>query len=105
MGMIMRAKSGNLRANMQIFKQLGASSDAPYIVLETEGPIGSYNRANRSLTHFIENSIPTAIFVVLVGFVFPFPAMVLTAVFALGRVMHQMGYASGGYGAHGPGFG
>lgn len=47
----MRLSSGNLRANMMIYKQLG-SKDGQYVVLETEGPVGCYNRANRSLFHF-----------------------------------------------------
>ncbi|CAK9115852.1 unnamed protein product [Durusdinium trenchii] len=52
--MLMRMNSGNLRANMMIYKQLGAKEDAPYVVLETQGPVGCYNRANRSLFHFTE---------------------------------------------------
>ena len=51
---VMRINSGNLRANMMIYKELGAKEDAPYIGLETEGPVGCYNRANRSLFHFTE---------------------------------------------------
>lgn len=51
---VMRINSGNLRANMMIYKELGAKEDAPYIGLETEGPVGCYNRANRSLFHFTD---------------------------------------------------
>ena len=36
--------------------RLGAKEDAPYVVLETQGPVGCYNRANRSLFHFTEAS-------------------------------------------------
>jgi len=102
--MVMRFLSGNLRANMAIYKQTGKAAADGYVVLETAGPVGSYNRANRSLTHMVENSIPVALFLPLCGAVFPFPTLVLTAVFGLGRVLHQIGYASIGYGAHGPGF-
>lgn len=106
--MIMRFTSGNLRANMQIYKQYSpdsATADAAgYVLLETHGPVGAYNRANRSLTHFVENSIPMALFIVLVGQVFPLPTLCLTAVFGAGRALHQVGYAAIGYGAHGPGF-
>eukprot|EP00747_Dinoflagellata_sp_TGD_P162207 gnl/TRDRNA2_/TRDRNA2_179550_c0_seq1.p1 gnl/TRDRNA2_/TRDRNA2_179550_c0~~gnl/TRDRNA2_/TRDRNA2_179550_c0_seq1.p1 ORF type:complete len:283 (+),score=35.62 gnl/TRDRNA2_/TRDRNA2_179550_c0_seq1:91-849(+) len=102
--MCMRIDSGNLRANMMIYKQAGAQAGAPYTILETEGPVGSYNRANRSLTHFTENSISTALCILLAGRVFPFPTFILTAVFALGRVVHQVGYAAKGYGGHGAGF-
>jgi uncharacterized membrane protein YecN with MAPEG domain len=101
-GAIMRVTSGNLRANMMIFKEAGRA-DSPYVILETEGPVGSYNRANRSLTHFIENSLPVVLCLVLAGPIFPFPAFVLTAIFTLGRILHQLGY-SVGYGVHAPGF-
>lgn len=102
--MVMRHNSGNLRANMMFFKEAG-KADAPMVVLETEGPVGAYNRANRSLTHFTETSLPVVPCILLAGYIFPFPTMVLTAVFAIGRILHQIGYASPkGYGAHAPGF-
>ena len=61
-------------------------------------------RANRSLTHFVENSIPVALLIALSGAVFPFPTFVCTVVFAVGRVLHQTAYAAIGYGPHGLGF-
>jgi len=103
--MIMRQNSANLRANMMFYKEAGGKADSPYVVLETEGPVGAYNRANRSLTHFTENSLSVFVCALLAGYIFPFPTMVLTAIFALGRILHQVGYSSPkGYGAHGPGF-
>lgn len=102
--MVMRLDSGNLRANMMIYKSTDAGSSSGYTVLETEGAIGSYNRANRSLTHFTENGIPFVVLMLLGGQVFPFPTFVLTVVFAVGRMLHQMGYASSGYGGHTVGF-
>lgn len=102
--MLMRFGSGNLRANMMIYKSAGSNDKAPYVILETNGPIGSYNRANRSLTHFVENSLPVILCVLLAGRVFALPTFVLTAAFAAGRILHQVGYASIGYGAHAPGF-
>lgn len=102
--MVMRFGSGNLRANMMIYKTAGSDSTAPYIVLDTEGPVGAYNRANRSLTHFTENALPVVLCILLAGRVFAMPTLILTAVFAVGRILHQVGYASIGYGAHTPGF-
>eukprot|EP00928_Gymnodinium_smaydae_P031289 TRINITY_DN23003_c0_g2_i1.p1 TRINITY_DN23003_c0_g2~~TRINITY_DN23003_c0_g2_i1.p1 ORF type:complete len:234 (+),score=47.74 TRINITY_DN23003_c0_g2_i1:69-770(+) len=102
--MVMRFGSGNLRANMMIYKEAGSDEKAPYVVLETEGPVGSYNRANRSLTHLVENSLQVVLAVVLAGRIFALPTFFLTAIFAVGRVFHQVGYASIGYGAHAPGF-
>mmetsp|Transcript_46755 Transcript_46755/g.84422 ORF Transcript_46755/g.84422 Transcript_46755/m.84422 type:complete len:244 (+) Transcript_46755:64-795(+) len=102
--MVMRTGSGNLRANMMIYKAAESGKDAPYVILETEGAIGAYNRANRSLTHFTENSLVVVVAMLLAGAVFPFPAFVCTCIFALGRIMHQIGYAAKGYGGHGLGF-
>lgn len=102
--MIMQRDSGNLRANMMIYKEAGSSKDAPHVILETEGPVGAYNRANRSLTHFTENALSVIMSIILAGQIFPFPTCVLAIVFAVGRIWHQVGYASIGYGAHGPGF-
>jgi len=103
--MVMRTGSGNLRANMMIYKEAGGKADAPYVVLEESGPVGAYNRANRSLTHFTETSGSVLICTLLAGYIFPFPTMVLTAIFTVGRILHQVGYSSPkGYGAHAPGF-
>jgi len=102
---IMTMKSGNLRANMQILKLAEQKSAEPeYVVLETEGVIGQYNRANRSLTHFVENAMHFVLLLPLAMYVQPFPTFILTLVFCLGRVMHQTGYAVG-YGSHAAGFG
>eukprot|EP00416_Gambierdiscus_australes_P045848 CAMPEP_0171104050 /NCGR_PEP_ID=MMETSP0766_2-20121228/59908_1 /TAXON_ID=439317 /ORGANISM="Gambierdiscus australes, Strain CAWD 149" /LENGTH=222 /DNA_ID=CAMNT_0011564599 /DNA_START=72 /DNA_END=740 /DNA_ORIENTATION=+ len=103
---IMLRDSGNLRANMTILR-VSVEEDAPelpYVVMEERGDIGRYNRANRSLFHFNENIAGTILNIVLVGMVFPFPAFVLAIILAIGRILHQVGYANGGYGKHAPGF-
>jgi len=99
---------GNMRANMCFFKMCVAGpatgKPTPYVVMEEEGVVGEYNRANRSMFHFNENLGGVLLNLLLAGFVFPLPAFVCVVVFALGRVLHQVGYASGGYGKHAPGF-
>merc|ERR1712046_290290 len=95
--MLMRFGSGNLRANMMIYKQAGSKADGQYVILETEGPVGSYNRANRSLTHLVENTLPVVLCMVLAGRIFALPTFILTVAFATGRILHQVGYASVGY--------
>ena len=39
----------------------------------------------------------------LTGALFPFPTFIISCAFAIGRILHQVGYSSG-YGAHGVGF-
>ena len=56
-GRIMLGSSGNLRANPMIYKMIGENAMPNAIVVNEEGDIGSYCRANRSLTHFVENSL------------------------------------------------
>eukprot|EP00746_Dinoflagellata_sp_MGD_P009486 gnl/MRDRNA2_/MRDRNA2_119304_c0_seq1.p1 gnl/MRDRNA2_/MRDRNA2_119304_c0~~gnl/MRDRNA2_/MRDRNA2_119304_c0_seq1.p1 ORF type:complete len:215 (+),score=34.31 gnl/MRDRNA2_/MRDRNA2_119304_c0_seq1:77-721(+) len=102
--MIHKAKimeGGNLRANMYIFKD---NQSLSHVTLDEEGDVGKYNRANRSLHHFVENAMGFCAAVLLVGPLFPKPVFVLTVLFAMGRILHQQGYTNG-YGGHGAGFG
>lgn len=57
-----------------------------------EGDVGAYNRANRSLHHFVENASALVAGFALSSFVFPLPTFVLVSVYSLGRVLHQNGY-------------
>jgi len=100
---IMTGKSGNLRANMFVYKAIGDKAADNAIVLQDTGDLGAYNRANRSLHHMVENFGLFVVALALAGPVFPFPVFVLTCMFAVGRVMHQVGYTTG-YGGHGLGF-
>lgn len=101
---VMTGASGNLRANMTISKvNAQTGGKFPYVVLEDEGVIGEYNRSNRSMLHFVENSAAVLLSIPAAGFVFPRPTLILTCIYAIGRVMHQQGYVKG-YGKHAPGF-
>jgi len=100
---VMTMKSGNLRANMYVYKAIGDKAGENAVVLEDSGDLGGYNRANRSLHHMVENMGLFVVALALAGAVFPFPVFVLTCMFAIGRVMHQVGYTTG-YGGHGMGF-
>ena len=110
---IMLRSSGNLRANMYIYKvsqPSDADGDSAYpqlghVLLDESGDTGKYNRANRSLHHYTENLGGFFLAVPLASFVFPEPSFILVLVFAVGRLWHMYGYAAKGYGAHAPGFG
>ncbi len=45
----------------------GSGQKLPYVVLEDEGALGEYNRANRSLGHFVENVANTLLNIGLGG--------------------------------------
>ena len=100
---VMGGESQNLRANMYVYKQIGSGAGVGAVVLEEEGDVGVYNRANRSMHHMVENMAPLVMSVPLAGFVFPYPTFVATCVFSVGRVMHMVGYTSK-YGKHALGF-
>jgi hypothetical protein len=72
--------------------------------LSHEGDEGLYNRANRSLYHFVENAMALTLAIALNGFVFPIPTFFCTMLFFVGRIIYTMGYTSGGYGKHVYGF-
>ena len=102
--LIMRGKSGNMRSNMFIYKNAAEGSSESRVVLASEGDEGLYNRANRSLYHFVENSIQLVLAIALCSFVFPFPTFILTVILFFARLIYTTGYTSGGYGGHVPGF-
>ncbi len=87
---VMRLNSGNLRANMMIYKELGAKEDAPYVGLETQGPVGCYNRANRSLFHFNDARQPrNEVESSFQSFGAPCGALLLVLIFRLMRFAHS----------------
>ena len=71
--------------------------------MNPDGDIGKYNRGNRSLHHFLESSLTVVVSLPVLFDIYPLPTFVLLVFFCIGRVMHQMGYATGGYGFHMPG--
>lgn len=94
--------NGNVRSN-PFFYKIHESSKDEMVVFQEDGNLGKYNRANRSTHHMVENFGGFVAGLVLAGSVFPFPTFVLTCLFALGRVLHQIGYTKK-YGGHAPGF-
>ena len=100
----MRMNSGNIRSNMFIYKNAAEGASESRVILASKGDEGQYNRANRSLYHFVENSIPVMFSIGLCSFVYPIPTFVLTLIIFVGRIIYTVGYTSGGYGKHAPGF-
>lgn len=90
---------GNVRANPFYYRTDGGDS----IVLESEGDLGRFNRANRSVQHMVENFGSFLVGMVLAGNIFPKAVFFLVCIYSLGRVLHQSGY-TGGYGGHAVGF-
>ena len=100
---ILSQKAGNLRANPIFYKNLAPGGNDSYVGMVEDGDVGSYNRANRSLHHFVENASALVAGFALSAFVFPIATFILVLIYAIGRIIHQYGY-SYGYGNHGIGF-
>ena len=100
----MRNTSKNLRSNMFIYKQAVEGSSESAIVLDEAGDVGLYNRSNRAMYHFVENSSPMIFSVILGSFVYALPVFVLTCMYVVARIIYTVGYTLKGYGGHGPGF-
>mmetsp|Transcript_2144 Transcript_2144/g.4017 ORF Transcript_2144/g.4017 Transcript_2144/m.4017 type:complete len:223 (-) Transcript_2144:92-760(-) len=96
--------SGSLRTNMFVFKTLG-SDKSTHVILDNDGPVGSYNRANRGLYHTLEYGPIFVVNFILAGPVFPKLVLGATVTYAVGRLLYQYGYAHVGWPkGSGPGF-
>lgn len=100
---VMPGNAGNLRANMLIYKvnSMEEGKTYPYVVMEEEGEIGEYNRANRALHHFVENGTALVLCIVASGAIFSLPVFILTILYGFFRMLYQYKYAEGGYGFQG----
>ena len=97
----MRIDDGNLRSNMFIYKLATQQGDeGSAIVMHEDGDLGQYNRANRSVHHFMESSLSLVAALPLSFFLFAFPTFVALCCFCVGRIIYQIGYTAKGYGGH-----
>ena len=80
---------GNFRANMFIYKQATDKNDSmSAVILNTEGDIGCYNRANRSIHHFLETGLGFIASLPISFYLYPLPTFILLVAFCIGRVSH-----------------
>eukprot|EP00931_Biecheleriopsis_adriatica_P115765 TRINITY_DN91519_c0_g1_i1.p1 TRINITY_DN91519_c0_g1~~TRINITY_DN91519_c0_g1_i1.p1 ORF type:complete len:214 (-),score=37.43 TRINITY_DN91519_c0_g1_i1:79-720(-) len=63
-----------------------------YVLMEKEGVIGRFNRAQRAYMNFLETAPIMIGYFMLSGWVFPFPTFVCATMFSLCRVMSAVGY-------------
>ena len=89
---------------MFIYKLAAEADSNSMVILESTGDVGLYNRGNRTLYHFLENSAPMLLGLVLNSFVYPFPTFVIMILYVMARMVYTIGYTVGGFGSHVPGF-
>ena len=98
-------RGGNLRANQFLFRPtVGGDDQVSSVTMYETGEKGSYNRANRSLYHFLENGFPFIVCLPGAFMVFPFPTFICVVLLCIGRITYQLGYAIKGFMFHLPGF-
>lgn len=100
---------GNIRSNPFFYETLQDNSknteESPSTMIgfKEDGPLGMYNRSNRSVQHMVENSGGFFAAIGPIGFLFPKQTLAAVCAFSAGRIIHQKGYANG-YGSHALGF-
>lgn len=97
---VLTREKENVRANAALFRVLGSNQN---VVMAEDGTAGQYNRANRSLSNFVEHSLGLVLALATIGWIYPVATFVILLVLSVARVWHQVGYIDK-YGAHGPGF-
>lgn len=86
--------------NQYIYKVMNKSE--PYVMLEEEGDVGKFNRAQRAYNNIGEFAPLVLSTTLLGGFVYPFPMTVAFGVYCVLRMMYCTGYSAD---AEGRGFG
>lgn len=91
LGMSRKAAKVNV-PDQQVYKVGGDGAPQGYVLMELEGDLGRFNRAQRALQNYIEGLPIFLAFAVFVGFVFPFPAFVLIVLFMASKTAYAVGY-------------
>mmetsp|Transcript_96422 Transcript_96422/g.241751 ORF Transcript_96422/g.241751 Transcript_96422/m.241751 type:complete len:220 (+) Transcript_96422:59-718(+) len=91
---ISRQKSKVNVPDQQVYKVYTpeGSPSLGYVLMEKDGDLGRFNRAQRALMVHLEQSPFFLVFFLLAGFVFPFPTFVTGCFYSVMRVTSAIGY-------------
>ena len=87
---------------MFIYKHAAEGSSESAVVLDEAGDVGLYNRSNRALYAFIENSSQMIFAIILGSFVYAVPIFVMSCIYVFARIIYTIGVTKKGYGGHTP---
>jgi len=65
-----------------------------YALMESEGALGAFNRAQRAYQNYLENAPLFVAYYLLAGFVFSFPTFITGIYYAVTRLVATFGYTS-----------
>ena len=81
--------------DQQVYKVMGTkggSEQLGYVLMENEGDLGRFNRAQRALMNYHESFPTIALLYVAAGFVFPLASFVMILVLAVAKIVAAMDY-------------
>lgn len=81
--------------DQHVYKVMGAEgSKLGYVLMDTEGVHGDFNRAQRAWQNYLEQLATLLVFYMASSWVFPFEAFVCATLWAISRIMSANGYKS-----------
>ena len=89
---VMRERRNSHVANPNQYCFTTSDPDAPYILLEEEGPVGRFNRAQRGMDNYRETQAAVLGQVLLAGFVMPEVTLGCTVLLFIGRIVYSTSY-------------
>ena len=79
----------NLIGNIYWYKlATEKAGEGTAVLLDQDGDIGSYNRANRSLHHMIENCLPTILALPILFYIYPIVTITYFVIYCIARLLH-----------------
>mmetsp|Transcript_105207 Transcript_105207/g.327998 ORF Transcript_105207/g.327998 Transcript_105207/m.327998 type:complete len:220 (+) Transcript_105207:59-718(+) len=69
-----------------------SQSQLGYVMMETEGVLGTFNRAQRAYQNFLEQLPIFLVVMLLAGYAFAFPAFICALIYGSFRVIAAVGY-------------
>ena len=83
--------------DQHVYKVMGTNGGAEqlgYVLMENQGDLGKFNRAQRALMNYHEAFPTVALLYIAAAFVFPFSSFVTIVIFSLAQVVSAIGYVS-----------
>ena len=79
--------------NQHVYKVMGTEgSKLGYVLMENEGTLGDFNRAQRALQNYVEQFATLFMLYIAASWVFPREAFVCATIWAVSRIMSASGY-------------
>lgn len=81
--------------DQHVYEVKGAEgSRLGYVLMDTEGDNGKFNRAQRAVANYNETLPQTILYIVFGGFIYPKEVMILTGIYSTSRFVSAVGYTS-----------